>query len=219
MKKVKIIPIKWVPEKHDTDRDGVPNWSDCNPFNPFEQGRIIDSIKNSYRQRASQWTKPDDDVVTQTPEQNASAHYRANAEQAPNVYIYAKVRSPNTNMYRWHMVGTVKFKGEQDLLETLQGIKEREDVSNVTWSDKPSMARELNIAEQKKKAHDYVERRGWKRNIQQGLKPKEQLQKERQIVGQARLQSQLSAAYPMTQRLVIEDNRNKKTLYRPPTLR
>ena len=34
MKKVKVIPVKWIPEKHDTDGDGVPNWKDCDPINP-----------------------------------------------------------------------------------------------------------------------------------------------------------------------------------------
>ena len=32
----KIIPIRLIPEYHDTDFDGVPNYRDCNPWNPHE---------------------------------------------------------------------------------------------------------------------------------------------------------------------------------------
>lgn len=36
MKRNSIIPIRWIPENHDTDQDGVPNYRDCNPWNPYE---------------------------------------------------------------------------------------------------------------------------------------------------------------------------------------
>lgn len=36
MKRTPIIPIRWVDEQHDTDRDAVPNFRDCNPWNPHE---------------------------------------------------------------------------------------------------------------------------------------------------------------------------------------
>ena len=39
MKKIKILPVRWIPEKHDTDGDGVPNCKDCNPWNPHKQGK------------------------------------------------------------------------------------------------------------------------------------------------------------------------------------
>ena len=40
MKRTKIIPIKWIPENHDTDWDGVSNYRDCQPFNPNRQGKF-----------------------------------------------------------------------------------------------------------------------------------------------------------------------------------
>jgi len=39
MKRTKIIPIKWIPENHDTDWDGVSNYRDCQPFNPNRQDK------------------------------------------------------------------------------------------------------------------------------------------------------------------------------------
>jgi len=38
MKRTKIIPVKWIPDDHDSDWDGVPNYRDCQPFNPHKQG-------------------------------------------------------------------------------------------------------------------------------------------------------------------------------------
>ena len=37
MKKVKIMPVRWVPEIHDSDYDGVPDYKDCEPLNPRKQ--------------------------------------------------------------------------------------------------------------------------------------------------------------------------------------
>ena len=38
MKRTKIIPVMWIPDNHDSDWDGVPNYRDCQPFNPHKQG-------------------------------------------------------------------------------------------------------------------------------------------------------------------------------------
>ena len=37
MKREKVIPIRWVPEHHDIDFDGVPDYRDCEPLNPRKQ--------------------------------------------------------------------------------------------------------------------------------------------------------------------------------------
>lgn len=34
MKNVKVIKIKSIKPYHDNDRDGIPNWLDCNPYKP-----------------------------------------------------------------------------------------------------------------------------------------------------------------------------------------
>jgi len=38
LKRTKIVPVRWIDEQHDSDLDGVPNFRDCNPWNPHEQG-------------------------------------------------------------------------------------------------------------------------------------------------------------------------------------
>ena len=41
IKRTKIIPIRWIDEQHDSDLDGVPNYRDCQPFNPKKQDKKI----------------------------------------------------------------------------------------------------------------------------------------------------------------------------------
>ena len=43
----------WINEHHDTDWDGVPNFRDCNIFNPHEHG-IISDVKKSVKKRKIQ---------------------------------------------------------------------------------------------------------------------------------------------------------------------
>ena len=44
IKRTKIIPIRLVQENHDTDWDGVPNYRDCQPLNPWKQD-VDENIK------------------------------------------------------------------------------------------------------------------------------------------------------------------------------
>jgi len=41
MKRTKIIPVRWIPENHDSDLDGVPNYRDCDIFNPYKQDENV----------------------------------------------------------------------------------------------------------------------------------------------------------------------------------
>jgi len=44
IKRTKIVPVRWVPDNFDSDWDGVPNYRDCEPFNPNRQD-VAENIK------------------------------------------------------------------------------------------------------------------------------------------------------------------------------
>ena len=48
MRRTPIIPIEWVPDDHDSDWDGVPNYRDCEPFNPRKQDNENITIVKRY---------------------------------------------------------------------------------------------------------------------------------------------------------------------------
>jgi len=75
---VPIIPVRsthgrniWINEKHDTDRDGVPNYRDCNAWNPLEQGLFHKKKKRETLDLTNApYPEPFDlsDVITDTEE-------------------------------------------------------------------------------------------------------------------------------------------------------
>lgn len=52
MKRTPIIPIKWINEQHDSDWDGVPNYRDCQLFNPHKHGIIKKFKEKEAKQKA-----------------------------------------------------------------------------------------------------------------------------------------------------------------------
>ena len=51
LRRTKIIPVKWIPDNHDSDWDGVPNYRDCQPFNPNKQDDNI-AIAKRYMKKS-----------------------------------------------------------------------------------------------------------------------------------------------------------------------
>jgi len=51
MKITKIVPVKWIPDNFDSDWDGVPNYKDCEPFNPHKQDDNV-MIAKKYLKKA-----------------------------------------------------------------------------------------------------------------------------------------------------------------------
>jgi len=47
MKKIKIVPTKWIPENHDVDWDGVPDRKDCKPFDKTQHGLRYEIIRKN----------------------------------------------------------------------------------------------------------------------------------------------------------------------------
>jgi hypothetical protein len=45
MKKVKIIKVKPIRPHRDSDRDGIPNWLDCKPYDRYQQGAVTEALK------------------------------------------------------------------------------------------------------------------------------------------------------------------------------
>ena len=170
--RLKIIPIRWVNERHDTDRDGVPNWRDCNPWNPKKQGILHDTIntlkERSVAKQRMQTMRPqmEEDVrVTKHLEQQME-----DSKQKPeveNLYFYAKMGDPRyAGGLRWYFVGG--YDNER-AGEVAREFSRRKDVYGVEVSERSDMENYLNRRDFKESAQDYVEKRGWKENIAKGL--------------------------------------------------
>ena len=60
MKQTPIIPVKWIHDQHDTDQDGVPNYRDCDPWNPHEHKKGMsweDLGYSGYKQKSKKERK------------------------------------------------------------------------------------------------------------------------------------------------------------------
>ena len=165
MKQMKIVPIKtmqikWINEHHDTDRDRIPNFSDCNPWNPHEQGLIHDKIKSGV-------TKIKDKVT------NHNSNEYQTSKKAPNVkknltYFYVLMKDDNRyGGSRWVSVGAEEVTDENQLYQLIGLMQQDPRVLDIKISPKPL---NVNNMQRTKNVKTYVEKRNWKENVQEGVK-------------------------------------------------
>ena len=177
MKKVKIIkikpmPIVWVNEKHDTDNDGVPNYFDCNPWNPNQQGWLHDKLKKRKQ------------IPEEATKETIDAEYEV---KKPKGYLYGRyagkkiydTKGGYTQKARWH-----KIEKPEDLDKRYRSGLQPE---RVVASTDPDLLRKLKRAElrehmkaRKEQVQDYIDERSpqWKKNVMSGLGLKTKEEKE-----------------------------------------
>jgi hypothetical protein len=158
--KVKTIPIRWVNEKHDTDRDGLPNYKDCNPWNPHEQGLIHD-IGSAIKQKVERFQ----DRIS-----NEQTREKRDLRQQGYTYFYVLKKDDLSNETKWVDMGPRRVTDERQVYQLIETLKQDPSVVDVKMSNKPLSIMHLGVA---KRAPQ------WQANIQQGLKTRDQRAYER----------------------------------------
>ena len=85
MKRTPITQIKWINESHDSDWDGVPNFRDCQPFNPRKHGIIKKFKEHIERERKLH----ESGVLRQRQEEFEKEKDRMQKGKSDRVIIYA----------------------------------------------------------------------------------------------------------------------------------
>lgn len=131
---VKTVPIYLVPEKHDTDRDGVPNNRDCNPWNPNIQGRFHDIVEHQkIRKRQKQREK----ITYERKRMKKNLERIRQQKRKPVAYKYVIVKIRN----KWHNLGAYTEEGIDRVIEE---AKQMEGVTQVTTSTNKNEAEKRN---------------------------------------------------------------------------
>ena len=104
----------------DSDRDGVPNWRDCNPWNPNEQGKIHDYLQAKKMEKAEKILKKVDEKEAMTP----------------HVYLIVKIK--NGKWENWGAYTRDKIK------RVIYDAKRMPNVEQVSVSNNPKLADQLN---------------------------------------------------------------------------
>lgn len=136
---IKTVPIYLVPENHDTDWDGVPNNKDCNPWNPYIQGRFHDIIE---RQKIKKRRK--ERIATKYERQEMKRKLEHIRQQKPKrksvsyKYVIAKIRN------KWYNLGAFTEEGIDKVIEEakrMQGAIQVITSTNKNEADKRNRER------------------------------------------------------------------------------
>lgn len=142
---IETVPIYLVPEKHDTDRDGVPNNRDCDPWNPYIQGRFHDIIE---QQKIKKRRKERIATKYERHEMNRKLEHiqqqKPKRKPVPYKYVIAKIGN------KWHNLGAFTVEGIDRVIEEakqMQGATQVITSTNKNEADRRNRERMLHQLE------------------------------------------------------------------------
>jgi len=193
--KVKTIPVKWVHERHDTDKDGRPNFMDCNPWNPHEHGKVTDWLTGKVNSFRTKYTEPrqatlDEQYQPSTPQQKTYRQTTLDEYQQPpqqqrtiqstegrTVYVIAKLRGG-----QWYNIALVNSR--EGATQIINQLKQNPYVEKIALTrDVGEVDRRNKLLRVSQPVSNYIESRKpqWKQNVQQGLKSNQRVAQERRM--------------------------------------
>jgi len=208
MKKVKIIEVKpmkinWVNERHDTDGDMIPNYFDCNPWNPNEQGWLhdtIDKLKDRHSEvKQMKKERKGKEAYFSAAKQDAQQHAQVEAEIQKQVdrakkpvYLYAKMGDPRLKGgLKWYFIGGYE---RGNINQVVRELSSRQNVHGVESSDRADMEGYLNRRDFGEAVKKYGSERwtgkdkegkkvysGWKENVERGLMSKDKQERLKRL--------------------------------------
>ena len=115
---VKTVPIYLVPEKHDTDWDGVPNNRDCDPWNPYVQGRFHDIVEQQkIKKRRKQREKAKYERQEMKHKLENIRKQKPKRKKVPYKYVIVRIGN------KWHNLGAFTVEGIEKEIEEAKQIK------------------------------------------------------------------------------------------------
>ena len=171
----------------DTDRDGVPNWRDCRPYDPLRQGKHWDVFKEKVaattgKVREKLQPHPKQPVQT-TPADFPTTPTKAEGKtpKAP-IPTPAPAATPTPVWYmfvkfanrKWEQVAVLKQGEIKGAVEDFK--KNFPNVEDVQLSQNPKLLGKLNrslaLQHAKKAVSKYAKKQQFKEHIKEGVKPK-----------------------------------------------
>ena len=172
MKQTPIIPIKWIHDQHDTDQDGVPNYRDCDPWNPRYHG-IRPNLAMRKRIEKLPIYVTDESFRTETskrfemPSKDWKGIYPMMSKKAKKYAPHARKQLLSTIKKYPSVVGEVERRQPKILLYSSQTIpEEEEEATGLEMEEKVLVKPTQIIYRSKKSMKREIETKAPKREIQ-----------------------------------------------------
>ncbi len=136
MNNIKIIKLKPIRPYLDSDRDGIPNQLDCEPYNPYKQGVVTDTLKKIGKGTAK-YVKEKGKEYVEAKQQEYRGYKATKAETAKYEYIIYKQSG------KWYEEGPYP---PDEIQTQYKKVSKYRGVTSVRRSKKPIASR-LNIQE------------------------------------------------------------------------